>query len=74
MNWLGLYRRHPPDCVAAFNGFTTLFRLSACVQIVTKNFIISENCTTMRINSEVWALGLARPYSQFSSVRGLVRK
>ena len=34
---------------------------------------ISGNCATMRISSAAWALGLAPPYSQFSSERGLVR-
>lgn len=43
-------------------------------QTVASRCTMSGNCATMRISNEACALGLARPCSQFSSVRGLVRR
>jgi len=43
-------------------------------QTASSRFIVSGNCATIRIRSTACALGLARPCSQFSSVRGLVRR
>lgn len=35
---------------------------------------VSGNFSTSRINNAAWAFGFARPCSQFSTVRGLVRR
>src|SRR5690554_2130543 len=44
------------------------------VHTSASRFMVSGNFSTRRISRAAWALGLARPCSQFSRVRGLVRR
>lgn len=43
-------------------------------QTAASRCTVSGNFSTNRISTAAWALGLARPCSQFSRVRGLVRR